>query len=165
MRVRTYGHHISRYHAPSSYNTHRGAGFGSLFRNAFSRISRLSNSPKIRNALRHSKTFLKEKALPASKTVLINAASKVAPVVQQIGKQAIEQAVDLAGEKAAGLIHQAAETAVLKGVPKSVAAALEESALETAGKTLSKGKRKLVDTLEHVASKKILADRLQAATS
>ena len=155
-----YGHHISRYHAPSVYTTHRGYGLGALFSKAFSRISR---SPRFRNVLGKSKSFLKHKALPATKRVLKEVAKQSAPVLKELSKQAIDQAVEVAGEKVGELIAKAGEKAKEKGVPESLVEAVEQTAQETKSDVLRKGKRKLLNTVEEVASKKAFTSRLESA--
>ena len=157
---KTYGHNISRFHAPSLYTTHRGYGLGSLFSKAFSSISR---STRFRNAFGKSKTFLKTKALPASKKIIKEVVKQSTPVLKELSKQAIDQAVEVAGEKVGQLITKAGEKAKDKGLPESIVQAVEDSAQNTKEKVLNKGKRKLLDTVDQVASKKAFSSRLEAA--
>ena len=157
---KSYGHNFSRFHAPSVYTTHRGHGLGSLFSKAFSRLSR---STRFRNAFGKSKTFFKTKALPATKKIIKQVAKKSAPVLKELSKQAIDRAVDIAGEKVGELIEKAGEKAKEKGVPESLVQAVEETAQNTKSNVLNKGKRKLLDKVEEVASKKAFTSRLEAA--
>jgi hypothetical protein len=157
---KTYGHNISRFHAPSLYTTHRGFGLGSLFSKAFSSFSR---STRFRNAFGKTKTFFKTKALPASKKIIKEVVKQSTPVLKELSKQAINQAVEVAGEKVGELITKAGEKAKEKGVPESIVQAVEDSAQNTKTKVLDKGKRKLIDTVDQVASKKAFSSRLEAA--
>ena len=157
---KTYGHNISRFHIPSAYTTHRGHGLGSLFSKAFSQIAR---SSRFRKAFGRTKTFFKTRALPASKKIIKAVAKKSTPVLKELSKQAINHAVEVAGDKVGELITKAGEKAKEKGVPESLVDAVEQSAQNTKSDVLKKGKRKLLDTVEEVASKKAFSSRLESA--
>ena len=157
-----YGHSISRYHTPSIRNCHRGHGLGSIFRNTFSKIARNTH---FRNILQQSKNFIKNKALPAGKKIALGVAKETAPLLRDLGHQAINEVVDAAGAKVGELITKASEAAQKKGVPKELAEAVVERANTTSEAALKKGKRKLLETLDEVASKKKFTSRLEAAAS
>ena len=158
--MRHYGHSISRYHTPSTVCTHRGHGLGSIFRNTFSRIARNTH---FRNILQKSKSFIKKTAIPGAKKLASNVIKETTPVLRDLGKQAINEVVDAAGAKVGDLISKASEEAQKRGVPKELVEAVENSANETTKETLKKGKHKLLETLDEVASKKKFTSKLEAA--
>ena len=152
MRLYTYGHHYqTKYHQPSRFNIHRGTGFGTVFRGAFSRVFR---APVFRNALTNTKKFIKTKALPTTKKVF---KKHIAPVAKEIGKEVLGKVVESVGSTASNLIQQAAEKALEKGVPESIVDTVHTTAQEGTKQLSLQGKRKvegLLDSLTERSPKK-----------